>query len=84
MKLRSSTPELPRRTRVRQFLPVALVAIAPKGLCCLAAYAASGALFGRELCGTTDASTIPAVLPWLGGALGGAALWLWNHRASRR
>lgn len=84
MKLRSSTPELPWRTRLRQIVPVALVALAPKGVCCLAAYAASGALFGRELCGTTGASKIAAVLPWLGGALGGAGIWLRNRRASRR
>lgn len=77
-------PERPWRERIRRFASVALVALAPKGVCCLAAYAASGALFGRELCGTADASAIAAALPWLGGALGGAGLWLWNHRAPQK
>lgn len=81
MKLRPSLPEESWRARLRQFAPIALAALAPKGVCCLAAYAASGALFGRELCGGAETSTIVALLPWLGGVLGGGAFWLWRHSA---
>ncbi|MBI2510790.1 MAG: hypothetical protein HYV96_02325 [Opitutae bacterium] len=52
-------------------------------MCCLAAFAASGALFGRELCGAAE-SPAAALLPWLAGAFGGSALWLWQHRRASR
>lgn len=84
MKLRPSLPEEPWRARLRRFAPIALAALAPKGVCCLAAYAAGGALFGRELCGATDASSSALLLPWLAGAVGGSAVWAWRHRRATR
>jgi hypothetical protein len=84
MRRPPSPPDLTWRTRVRRFAPVALVALAPKGVCCLAAYAASGALFGRELCGAAENSPAALLLPWCGGAIGGTLLWIWRHRRAAR
>jgi len=73
-------PERDWRARLRRFAPAALLAIAPKGACCIAAYAASGALFGRELCGAVEPSALATLVPWIGGVAGGAAWWLWRAR----
>lgn len=82
MKPSPSRPDDRWRTRVRRFTPVALFAVAPKGVCCLAAYSAGGALFGRELCGASESSALVVLLPWLGGGVGSAAWWLWHARGS--
>jgi hypothetical protein len=65
--------ELPPRS-IRWFLPVALLALAPKCVLCVAAYVGLGAalgLGGPELCGATG-SPVPwaSSLAWLGVAGG--------------
>lgn len=77
-----SRPERGWRERVRRAAPLALFALAPKGACCLAAYAAGGALFGRELCGASEPTGAIALAPWLGGIAGSAAWGLWRARAA--
>lgn len=75
-----SRPEPGWRRRVRQAAPLTLFALAPKGVCCLAAYAAGGALFGRELCGASAPSMLAALAPWLGGVVAAGAWGLWRAR----
>lgn len=70
-----SRAEFLRRSR-RWLLPAALLAVTPKCLLCLAAYAGLGAalgLSGPEICGASDDATFP----WLSAlVLGSAAVGL--------
>lgn len=73
-------PELSRRA-VRWLWPAALLALTPKCVLCVLAYAGLGAslgLVGPEICGATTGATNAWVsaLAWLGltGALGAAAM----------
>ncbi|MFA6289027.1 MAG: hypothetical protein WC661_16720 [Opitutaceae bacterium] len=75
-----SRAEFSRRA-VRWLWPAALLALAPKCLLCVLAYAGLGAVLGlgsQEVCGASDGST-PAwvsALAWLGvvGGLGASGL----------
>lgn len=64
---------------VRWLLPVALLAITPKCVLCVLAYAGLGAalgLGGPEICGTSTGSVVSwtSALAWLGVAIGLGAL----------
>jgi hypothetical protein len=79
----------PVRRALRWLWPTALLAVAPKCLLCLLAYAGLGAALGlgnRELCGAPTDSPLswPTALAWLGaaGALG-SAIVLIRHRPAR-
>lgn len=62
-------------------LPAALLALVPKCLLCVIAYAGLGAAFGLggpEICGASDDSpgSWASSLAWLGGAAGAGGFWL--------
>jgi hypothetical protein len=59
---------------LRWLCPAALLALAPKCLLCVLAYAGLGAAFklgGREICGAPNESPLswPAIVTWLGVAV---------------
>lgn len=80
----SSRPEFSRRS-VRWLWPAALLALAPKCVLCVLAYAGLGTAFGLggpEICGAPAGSTAtwPTALAWLGVAMGIGTLGLFAHR----
>ncbi|HSI10236.1 MAG: hypothetical protein ACAH89_08780 [Rariglobus sp.] len=80
----SSRPEFSRRA-IRWLWPAALLALAPKCVLCLLAYAGLGAAFGLggpEICGAPAGFTTawPTALAWLGVVMGVGTLGFFAHR----
>ncbi|MBC8041561.1 MAG: hypothetical protein H7Y06_13540 [Opitutaceae bacterium] len=84
----SALPEFSRRS-VRWLWPATLLALAPKCVLCVIAYAGLGAALGiggPEICGASaDSPTAwSTVLAWVGAAMGiSAALGLLAHRRQK-
>jgi hypothetical protein len=75
-----------RLARARGWMiPAALLALAPKCVLCVLAYASAGAalgLGGPEFCGA-PAGPWTWLLPVLGAALGASGFLAWNRRSGR-
>ncbi|TSJ78049.1 hypothetical protein [Rariglobus hedericola] len=84
----SRQPEVPRRA-IHWLLPAALLALAPKCMLCVLAYAGAGAvlgLSGPEICGASTPVPIAyaTLLAWLGATAGLAAFILLASRRDQR